>query len=595
MRRKLVGMSTIILGLRKNINFNHITGNVQGPLCSLFRQPSISTGSRVCDYYLCTAPLDVTYAAKPFFFRSFSSPRHGQGDVEPEFENGTECELLDCEGVVDQGPSCDAKTILDILSTCPAQEKCSKLDRCGVKVTHQLVSDVISRTRNDWEKAFTFFLWAGRQPAYEHSVREFHSMIAILGKFKKFDTAWSLINDMQAASLLTPRTILIMIWKYAAVHDVAKAISAFYAHKKYKFEIGLVEFQGLLSGLCRYKNVKDAEHLLFCNQTVFPLNAKSFNIILNGWFNVVGDSREGNRIWWEMERRGIRYDVYSYSSILSCYSKVGNLNKVLRLFDEMKALGIEPDKKVYNAVILALAKGGLQKEARNLMKTMDEKGFTPDSVTYNSLIMPLCKFKLFDEAKLVFDEMIERRRFPTIRTYHAFFRILKTGEQVFELLQKMHITGCHPSHDTYIMLIRKFCRWRQLDNVFQLWSEMSKNGLDPDRSSYIVLIHGLFLNGKLEEAYNYYQEMKAKHLLPEPKTEEMLQDWVRGKKDAEFPVTDQKGNQSTFHVTDPNDNPACFKSPRQLDLSSQKSKECSFPQPELRSFIRERGFSFPDN
>lgn len=594
MRRKLTGVSTIILALRKNVNFNHTTGNVESPLRFLLGQPCISTSIRVCDYYLCPAPLNVTYAAKPFVFRCFSSSRDDLSDVEHEFENGTECELLDCKDTVDQGPSCDEKTILDILSTCPAQEKCSKLDRCGVKVTHQLVSGVISRTRNDWEKAFTFFLWAGRQPGYEHSLREFHSMIAILGKFRKFDTAWSLINDMKAASLLTPRTILIMIWKYAAVHDVAKAISAFYAHKRYKFEIGLVEFQALLSALCRYKNVKDAEHLLFCNQTVFPLNAKSFNIILNGWFSVIGDSREGNRIWREMERRGIRRDVYSYSSIMSCYSKVGNLNKVLRLFDEMKALGIEPDKKVYNAVILALARGGLQKEARNLVKTMDEKGLTPDSVTFNSLIMPLCKSKLFDEAKLVFDEMVERRCFPTIRTYHAFFRILRTGEQVFELLQKMYLTGCHPSHDTYIMLIRKFCRWKQLDNVFKLWSEMSKNGLDPDRSSYIVLIHGLFLNGKLEEAYNYYQEMKAKQLLPEQKIEEMLQDWVRGKKDAESPVIDSKDNQFT-PVTDPKGNPTCVEPRRRLDLSSKKLKEYSFPQPELRSFIRERGFSFPDN
>nr|POE45440.1 pentatricopeptide repeat-containing protein, mitochondrial [Quercus suber] len=76
------------------------------------------------------------------------------------------------------------------------------------------------------------------------------------------------------------------------------------------------------------------------------------------------------------------------------------------------------------------------------------------------------------------------------------------------------------------MLIRKFCRWRQLDNVFKLWSEMIQNGVDPDRSSYIVLIHGLFLNGKLEEAHKYYIEMKEKHLIPEPKTDEMLQAWL---------------------------------------------------------------------
>ncbi|CAA2985436.1 Hypothetical predicted protein [Olea europaea subsp. europaea] len=132
-------------------------------------------------------------------------------------------------------------------------------------------------------------------------------MISILGKFKKFDSVSALTNDMRTASLLTPQTLLIMIRKYAAVHDIGKANSTFYALRRFK----------------------------------------SFNIILNGWCNVVGDLREGKQIWKEMEERGILRDVYSYSSIMSCYSKAGNVNVVFRHFDKMKALEIEPDRKVY--------------------------------------------------------------------------------------------------------------------------------------------------------------------------------------------------------------------------------------------------------
>ncbi|CAA2993819.1 Hypothetical predicted protein [Olea europaea subsp. europaea] len=162
----------------------------------------------------------------------------------------------------------------------------------------------------------------------------YHSMISILEKFRKFDTASALINDMRAASLLTPQALLIMIRKYTAVHD----------------------------------NVKDAEHLLFCNKSSFLLNTKSFN-------------------------------VYSYSSIMLCYLKAGNLNAVLRHFYKMKALEIEPDRKVYNAVIHAHAKGSFVKEARSLMKTKEEKGINPDTITCNSIIKPLCNARLRDEAK----------------------------------------------------------------------------------------------------------------------------------------------------------------------------------------------------
>ncbi|KAJ9131939.1 hypothetical protein P3X46_034840 [Hevea brasiliensis] len=446
----------------------------------------------------------------------------------------------------------DVMTIVNILNQLGDNrvEMKNKIEQCGVKVSQELVLEVLSRVRNDWEAAFTFFLWAGKQPGYVHAVREYHSMISILGKMRKFDTAWSLIDEMRGVktgvSLVVPQTLLIMIRRYCAAHDVGRAINTFHAFKQFKFDLGIDEFQSLLSALCRYKNVQDAEHLIFSQKDVFPFNTKSFNIVLNGWCNVIGSPRQSDRIWREMCRRGIRYDAVSYASIITCYSKAGNLYKVLKLYNQMNEMRIEPDRKVYNAVIHALAKAGHVKEAINLMKTIEDKGIAPNTVTYNSLIKPLCKARKVDEARGVFDEMLQRGHTPTIQTYHAFFRVLRTGEEVFALLEKMRKMGCQPITDTYVMLIRKFCRWRQFDDVFKLWNEMSENGIGPDRSSYIVLIHGLFLNGKLEAAYKYYTDMKQKQLLPEPKIDEMLRTWLSNKQIAECQMTESKGDQSNF-------------------------------------------------
>ncbi|XP_057805613.1 pentatricopeptide repeat-containing protein At5g15010, mitochondrial [Salvia miltiorrhiza] len=558
----------LLLALRGNLHFNRIpphTKPERRPLHFLSRYPIVS---------------------RPPVSAAFTSSIHSEGDCRSgsEHESESDCEVI----ASDPDSSRDFAAVVDILRTPGAQEKSAKLEGCGVNVTPGLVASVLSSVRNDWEAAFTFFLWAGKRPGYEHSRREYHSMIAILGKFRKFDTAWALIDDMRAASLVTTMTILIMIRKYAAVHDVAKAISAFYGLRRFKLEIGVDEFQGLLSALCRYKNVKDAEDLLFCNKAAYPLNTKSFNIILNGWCNVIGSLREGKRIWVEMERRGIRHDVYSYSSIMSCYSKMGNLNAVMRHYERMKALGIKPDRKAYNAVVHALAKGRFVNEARSLMETMQEAGIAPDSVTYNSLIMPLCKSHLLDEARKAFEEMVERGVAPTVRTYHAFLRAVRTAEEVFELLQSMHATGCHPSHDTYIMLIRKFCRWRQLEDVFKLWGEMSRHGLDPDRSSYIVLIHGLFLNGRLDAAHKYYVEMKEKDLLPEAKVDAMIQEWLASKSDAEGHAIAASGeNKSTSSRIGEREKER-FKSKNNLrDVEFRR-------RPEMRGVTRERGFSFWD-
>lgn len=465
-----------------------------------------------------------------------------------------------------------------------AYEMKKSLDQCEVTVSPELVSEVLSRVRYDWEAAFTFFLWAGKQPNYGHSLREYHSMISILGKMRKFDTAWALIDEMRASSLITPQTLVIMIRRYCAVHDVGKAINTFYAHKRFKFDVGIEEFQNLLSALCRYKNVSDAEHLLFCNQNVFPLSTKSFNIILNGWCNLSPNTREAERFWMEMRKRKLKLDVVSFASIISCYSKTGNLNKVLKLFNQMKQMGIEPDRKVYNAVIHSLAKGGLVKEAINLMKSMEEeKGIVPNAVTYNSLMKPLCKLRRLEEAREVFTEMVQRGVSPTIRTYHALFRILRPGEQVFGFLENMRRTGCCPNHDTYIMLIRKLCRWQQIHDVFKLWKEMIENGFNPDRSSYIVMIHGLFLNGKLEEAHKFYVEMKEKQLLPEPKTEEMIQAWVSGKKSTECQLEVLKVDDIAYSKIG-------------KKTGENSNKEKYFRRlPERRVVAREKGFSFWDH
>ncbi|XP_031394250.1 pentatricopeptide repeat-containing protein At5g15010, mitochondrial isoform X2 [Punica granatum] len=487
------------------------------------------------------------------------------------------------ESLLEKAPELHVKTIVDILRD-PGHglpEKKAALEHCIIAATSALVVEVLSRVRNDWEAAFTFFLWAGKQPGYTHCLREFHSMISILAKMRKFDTAWALIDEMRGRgdrpSMVTPHTLLIMIRKYCAVHDVGRAVNAFYLHKKYGLEAGIDEFQGLLSALCRYKNVQDAEHLMFCNRTVFPLNTKSFNIILNGWCNVIIRPRDGERIWREMGKRGVAHDVVSYASLMSCYSKTNSLNMVLKLFNRMKQQGISPDRKVYNAVIHALVKAKHVNEAVNLLKTMEEKGIVPNIVTYNSLIKPLCKARRLDEARKVFDEMLQRSLRPTARTFNAFLRILKTGKEIFELLEKMKDMGCPPCYDTYIMLIRKFCRWRQLDDVFRLWSEMSENGLFPDRSSYIVLIHGLFLNGKLEEAHKYYEEMKSKQFLPEPKTDEMLQAWISGREVAEWGTMENQSDCNQLNKT----------------VTKKFDEERDFlRQPETRRVVRKQGYSF---
>lgn len=525
-------------------SFSHI---IEQPLISAFNFPyrlesDHSTSPMMLGFsllFFCSSSPTKNFGGSTTSHKLRLDEALGDGDKDKDYERN-DAHIGKCR----DGLAEDVRAILKIIHNSehtPSKIK-HKLEQCNIIASSELVAEILSIFRNDWEAAFTFFLWAVKQPGYAHSIREYHSMISILGRMRKFDIAWALIDEMRGGgisgpSLVTPRTLLVMIRQYSAIHDIGMAIDTLCAYRQFNFQVGLVEFQNFLFALCEYKNVLDAEHLLFRLKSAFPFNTKSFNIILDGWCNVIVSTFHAQRIWLEMSRRGIKYDVVSYACIMSCYSKALKVNKVLRLFDQMKEMGITPNRKVYNLVICALTKGRLVKEAVNLMRRMEDDGIVPTFSTYNSLIKALCKAHLIEESKIILDKMIFRGISPTIQTFHALFRILRTKEEVFELWIKMRDVGCNPANETYIMLIRRFCQWRQLDVAFKLWNEMRERGFNPDHSSYTSLIHGLFLNGKMEDAHKYYLEMKEKGFLPEPRVEEMIQVWVSRRQRSEDPMS----------------------------------------------------------
>ncbi|RLM93470.1 pentatricopeptide repeat-containing protein [Panicum miliaceum] len=442
----------------------------------------------------------------------FSFPDHHQQQLPPDVTRGVESVVAAVEA-----------------NASNAADAARALDRCGAEASEPLVVAALARLRNSCAAAHAAFRWAAAQPGYAPGRRASHSMLAILAKHRHFDDARALLDEMRRASTASPAAVLLLIRRHCAARDVAGAVAAFRGLPTFGFCPGVAEFHGLLSALCRYKNVQDAEHLLMSSHKEFPFETKSFNIVLNGWCNIIGSVREAKRFWNAMGNLGIDRDVVSHGSMISCFSKSGSLDSVMKLFNRMKEAGIAPDRKVYNAVVYALAKGRCMEEAKVLVQTMEEKEVAPDTATFNSLIGPLCKARRVHQAMETFYAMLGRGVPPSVRTFHALLNVASRPIEVFDMLLKMKELRCEPEMDTYIMLIRKFCRWRQYESVEKLWSAMPANGLSPDRSAYIVLIHGLFLNGKLEEAAKYYEEMKAKGFAPEQKTQEMIQAWLAGR------------------------------------------------------------------
>eukprot|EP00252_Welwitschia_mirabilis_P022602 TRINITY_DN6166_c0_g1_i1.p1 TRINITY_DN6166_c0_g1~~TRINITY_DN6166_c0_g1_i1.p1 ORF type:complete len:610 (-),score=80.08 TRINITY_DN6166_c0_g1_i1:202-2031(-) len=401
------------------------------------------------------------------------------------------------------------------------------LENSGLGARLDLVEELLNRYRNDWNSAYTVFSWAGSQEGYKHSVNLYHTMLAILSKAKQFRLAWKLIKEMHRRRILNQQTLLLIIRRYSAAKEVDKAVKTFQSTEKFGLKLNIDFFQGLLGALCRYGNVEDAEKLLYQYKSVFEYEAKSFNIVLSGWCNRVINAKEAKRFWKIMLNNNIQPDVYSYTSMIGCLSKAGQLSDVLKFFDTMKEKGYVLDLKVYNSVIYALAKGRCVKEAYNLLDVMLQNGLRPNSMTYNSLIKPLCKAKEIEEACSVLDDMVQQGQSPTLRTFHAFINSAKTSDECLEVLNIMKEKRCIPTLDTYNLLKRRLSYWRDRESFSKLLNDMRKNeDLCHDRAYYTALIQGHFLNGNITEACKYYKEMECNGFTAEPRTARMLKDWV---------------------------------------------------------------------
>lgn len=289
-------------------------------------------------------------------------------------------------------------------------------------------------------------------------------------------------------------------------------------------------FQSLLHALCKNKNIEEAEELLLTNRKTFPLSSENFNIILNGWCNVMPDIVEAKRVWREMSNYCITPDGTSYSHMIGCFAKVGNLFDSLRLYDEMKKRGWAPPLEVYNSLIYVLTKENCLKDAKNIFERIREAGLDPNVETYNSMIHPLCEIQKFEEAQALIEEMMVKGIKPN---YETFLPLINQDDasETLEILRKMKENECGPHSSTFLFLLEKYFSSNESGNAMKFWLEMKKYQIEPERSHYMVLVQGLVKYGWVQKALDYYNEMRNKGYMPDPRLEKMFKTFLLNTKE----------------------------------------------------------------
>ncbi|TVU42319.1 hypothetical protein EJB05_08717, partial [Eragrostis curvula] len=380
-------------------------------------------------------------------------------------------------------------------------------------------------------------------------VEAWHLAVWAAGKARRFDLAWAVVRRMRRRGVLTRRAMVILMERYAVANEVSKAIKTFDVMEKFKVEVDQSVFYSLLRALCKSKNIEDAEELLLLRKKFFPLTAEGFNIILDGWCNIITDVAEAKRVWREMSNYCMTPDGMSYTLMVSCFSKTGNLFDTLRVYDEMKKRGWTPGIAVYNSLVYVLTKENCMKDAHNIFSKLTDEGLQPDVETYNSMIVPLCESHKLDEARMVMDSMILKGIVPTILTYNAFLK--QEGiEESLKLLQRMKEDGSGPKGDTFLMLFNKFFQLNEAGNALRVWNEMRRYDISPTRSHYMTLVQGLVNHGFVPRALEYYDEMKEKGFTSDTQLDKEFKNFLLANRDhwrgaGKYNIIPQRGRHFT--------------------------------------------------
>ncbi|GLT76533.1 hypothetical protein SLA2020_481860 [Shorea laevis] len=386
----------------------------------------------------------------------------------------------------------------------------------------ETVRATLSSYSNDWKRALEFFNWIEAEFQYKHTTETFNRMIDILGKFFEFDISWDLIRRMRSDPLSMPNhtTFRIMFKRYITAHLVNDAITAFNASEEFNLKDETL-FCILVDALCEYKHVIEAQDLCFGKRGKLGFNVddtKICNMILRGWFKMGwwGKCRE---FWEEMDKRGVKKSLHSYSIYMDIMCKSGKPWKAVKLYKEMKRKGMKLDVVAYNIVIRAASLSEGVDFGIRVFHEMRELGFEPSVASYNTIMKLLCENGRIVEAYSVFDQMLKKGYEPNMVTYHCFFACLEKPREILVLFDRMMEYGFRPTMDTYVMLMRKFGRWGFLRPVLMVWKKMEELGDSPNEFAYNALIDALIDKGMLDVARKYDEEMLAKGLSPKPREE----------------------------------------------------------------------------
>ncbi|GER25862.1 pentatricopeptide repeat-containing family protein [Striga asiatica] len=415
-----------------------------------------------------------------------------------------------------QDPYETTKRVCKIIMSCPKLGLDTSLDQSGIRVPEEVVENVLIKFENAGMLAHRFFLWAGKQRNYEHSIRAYHTMIGSLAKIRQYELMWDLVNAMKSKGTINIETFCIIMRKYARAGKVNEAVYTFNVMKKYDLPPNLAAFNGLLSALCKSKNVRKAQEIFDGMRDEFRPDSKSFSILIEGWGRAPNLPR-AREVFNEMVSSGLQPDIVTYGIMVDILCKAGRTDEAVGIVKEMEFNGCGPTPFIYSVLIHTYGVENRIEDAIDAFLEMERSANVgPDVAVYNALISAFCKVNKFKNAFKVVNEMDKKGVKPNSRTCNILINGLigrEEREEAFKVFRRLSRI-CEPDADTYTMMIKMFCEMDKLETAMKVWKYMERKQFSPSMHTFSALINGFCSKGDVSKACVLMEEMMERGIQP---------------------------------------------------------------------------------
>ncbi|KAI3731357.1 hypothetical protein L1987_62545 [Smallanthus sonchifolius] len=268
---------------------------------------------------------------------------------------------------------------------------------------------------------------------------------------------------------------------------------------KYGFDFEHSISGALIEFYCACKAIDEAE-LVF--NSLVKKDPCTYNLMIKG-YSLVNRYEDSVELFFKMPQKVLA----SFNTMISMYSRNGDLNKAFEIFEVMKE---ERDTVTWNAMISGYIHNNEHENALNLYKTMHALGIKRSRSTFSSLLHACSCLGSLQMGQLLHAQLVKT---PLTSSFYVGTSLVdlyfKCGSVIDAELSFISIVN--PNVAAYTAMINGYAHHGMCSEAISLLENMVNIGVKPNGVTFVGVLSACAHAGWVNEGMKYIHLMKENY------------------------------------------------------------------------------------